>query len=144
MVRVLGNGARLLLDYLQALANEEDTTEWWTQLWADHSFLAWIEAYAPWLDDFETRMQALLRSPTSVPDAEPVAFWHAFSDGFVQAMEPETNRRCRRALAALMAADFGAAERVALSYLPPDTPLDVEVYLTVDGANRGMLSLIHI
>ncbi len=138
MVRVYGNGARVLLDYLQALGSGEETADLWAALWADRAFMVWIEAYAPWLDDFEAHMRSLLRSPAVVPEAEPAAFWRAFSDGFLQAMEPETNARCRRALAALMAADFGVAERAALRYLPPGTPLDVEVYLTVDGANRGM------
>jgi len=137
-MEVFGNGARLILDYLQALAGGGETKELWEALWADRSFAAWIEAYAPWLEGFETHMRSLLQDPARVPDAEPAAFWQAFSDGFLQAMEPETNARCRRALAALMAADFGTAERAALAYLPPDTPLDAEVYLTVDGANRGM------
>jgi len=138
MVRVFGSGARLLLDYLQALDGGEETAELWAAVWADRSFAAWIEAYAPWLEDFEAHMRSLLRAPAAVPDAEPAAFWQAFSEGFLQAMEPETNARCRRVLAALLSADFGIAERAALTYLPPGTPLDVEVHLTVDGANRGM------
>jgi len=138
MVSVFGSGARLLLEYLQALGSGEETTNLWEALWADRSFAVWIEAYAPWLEDFEVHMRSLLQAPAVVPDAEPAAFWQAFSDGFLQAMDPEGNTRCRHALAALLAADFGAAERAALAYLPLDTPLDVEVYLTVDGANRGM------
>jgi|GEM_PF-1329239 len=137
MTEVFGSGARVLLDYLQAQAREEETEELWETLWADLAFAAWVTAYEM-LPGFEENLRALLREPTQVPNAEPTAFWEGFAAGFARARDPEVNAECRRALAAVERVDFAAGERTALRYLPPETPLEVEIYLTVDGCNGGM------
>ncbi len=138
MIQVLNGGAGLLLDYLQALAGKESTDEAWAALWNEPSFATWVEAYEPWIPDLRTHLADLLRSPEAVPEVKPAGFWQAIAGGWARAMDPEIQAGCRRTLDALLAADWPSAERSTLAYLPAGTPLDVEVYPTVDGFNGGM------
>jgi hypothetical protein len=62
-----------------------------------------------------------------------------FEEGFRSCYSLKAAARLRRGVDAAMAADFGAAERKALRYLPPGASIGSTVYLTVDAFNPGMV-----
>lgn len=138
MIHTMGSGARQLLDYLQALEQGSDVAELWERLWENPSFAAWVGAYSRGIKDMEEGVRALLREPGSDPQLEPAFFWRALAQGFAEAMQPEINARCRRSLEALLATDTRSIEAKVLAFLPPETPLEIDLHLTVDNFNGGM------
>ncbi len=138
MIHTMGSGARHLLDYLQALEQGGDVAELWERLWEDPSFAAWVGAYSRGIKNVEEGLRVLLREPGGDLQMEPAFFWRALAQGFAEAMQPEINARCRRSLDALLAADTRSIEAKVLAFLPLETPLEIDLHLTVDNFNGGM------
>ncbi len=138
MIRTMGSGARHLLDYLQSLGQGGEVAELWAALWENPSFAAWVGAYSRGIKNVEAGVRALLRDPGCDQQMEPAFFWRAIAQGFAEAMQPEINARCRRSLAALREVDTRGIETKVLAYLPPETPLGIDLHLTVDNFNGGM------
>jgi hypothetical protein len=139
MTKVHFAGAELLLDVLATFAGAEGPApEQLERLWQDPSFLTWVKAYAPWVEHLEDGLRQLLQNLDNVPSTSPQVFWQQIASGWKGASKLENNARCRQALAAMRQADISRFEKEALAYLPPGTPLSVEIYPTLDGFNGGM------
>ncbi len=138
MIRTFGSGARRLLDYMQASEEHGEVRERWEALWAAPSFVAWVRAYGRGIEQMEEGMRGLLREPERATELEPAFFWQAIARGFEKARQPEINARCRRTLDTLLKVDTRSIESAVLALLPPETPLEIELHLTVDNFNTGM------
>ena len=59
-------------------------------------------------------------------------------EGFRSCLSAERINSLRKRLQGMKALDYAKAERMALLYLPPETPITSTIYLSIDAVNPGM------
>ena len=108
------------------------------ELFRDAAFSRWVQAYAMYPGIEEALRETLLDL-----DDQPVyptneTLLRKIREGFTQAAG-EGFEAMQRKLQTTASIDSGRLEERVNRYLPPDTPLDVDVVFTVDNFNTGMM-----
>lgn len=108
------------------------------ELFRDAAFSRWVQAYAMYPGIEEALRETLLGLDYQPVHPPNEALLRKIKEGFTQAAE-EGFEAMQRRLQATVSIDPGRLEERVNRYLPPDTPLDVDVVFTVDNFNTGMM-----
>ncbi len=145
-----GSGAKLLLNKLHRIQNNEPLTESdIKEILSQSDIVEWVVAYESWIEDIWNTIQRILES-LHLDSPEGLDKWGSHIDsGFRTAIED--HERMLEGLELLSDFDWAETEQNTLKYLPQGTPIDGHVFLTIDGFNGGMnrgnktfLSLVFI
>ena len=97
------------------------------------------EAYSM-LSDFSK--EGLADVLTNLTRAEPIAHGMVptrLEEGFRSCLSVRRINLLRKKLQKMMVLDYVKSERIALTYLPPGTPITSTIYLSIDTVNPGMV-----
>ena len=98
-----------------------------------------IEAYSRWPDFSKEDFANII---ANLANANPVSQGTVLSKlekGFRSCLTRERINLLRQKLKKILMLDFTEAERIALRYLPPETPIKSTIHLTIDTFNPGMV-----
>jgi len=141
MIVVESHGIRQLLDVLENVVklgrppNKEEID----RLLSTKSISFMIEAYSRW-SDFSK--EGFVNIITNLANANTVGWGTVLSkleEGFRSCLSQERIDLLREKLKKILLLDFTEAERIALRYLPPETPIRSTIHLTIDTYNPGMI-----
>lgn len=135
------DGCRSLIEYLTLEKTEtsrDNLRRLLTKLFEEPDFSKWLEAYASFVPDLRRSMfDLMLNLDEPVHEKGPRGFFERQRLGFLRVRE-EGRERMLQKLRQVEASDYKSLEETINKYLPPDTPLDIDIYLTIDNFNQGM------
>jgi hypothetical protein len=109
----------------------------------------WICAYEPWIPSARAEFEKIMKSLQTDSPSNLSKWGTNIDTGIRTALE--NPRRLRAALAMMSAFSWPKAEWAAHKYLPKDTPINVDIFATIDGFNGGMyrgdkvfISILHV
>jgi len=140
LLRLESEGASLFLDLVEGSIRGRGPTEGEiNRLLSTGSFDFMVRAYSRMLglsrEDFAAAIRALVSESPAHSDPSKAIF----EEGLRSCRDQEKITQLRERIDKFWEADFGEAERIALSYLPWGTPLESTIFLTVDSFNPGMV-----
>lgn len=140
MLRLESEGASLFLDLVEGSINgRRPTEEEIDRLLSTGSFDFMVRAYSKMLGLSREDFAAAIRALVSESPAHSDPLKAIFEEGLRSCRDQEKITQLRERLDKFLEADFGEAERIALSYLPQGTPMESTIFLTVDSFNPGMV-----
>lgn len=136
-VKFNGAGTEMLLEKLETVAQGKPLTQRdINEIMTNRVIDIWITAYESWIPYARSDFEKILKSlHTTSPDG--LSEWGEMIDGGVRGAA-EDLKTMRRNLALLSNMNWAQAEGNALKYLPKGTPINVDVFATVDAFNAGM------
>jgi len=140
-VTLYSEGCRSLIEYLtmeQVGISLDERRRILTELFEDPDLSKWLEAYASFIPDVRRiTFDLMLNLDAPLSDKGSSSFFEIQRHGFLSAREE--GRECMmQKLSRAEAMDYEGMEETVDRYLPPNTPLDLDIYLTIDGFNGGM------
>jgi len=98
-----------------------------------------VEAYSRWPDFSREDFANVIANLANAKRASEGVVLSRLEDGFRSCLDEKTINSLRQNVKEIVKVDFTESERLALTYLPPNTILKCIVYLTVDMFNPGMM-----
>ena len=141
-MRVIGRAARIMIDYLKSYAREGrykadgDSGEILEVAFRDEAFLAWVNAYADLIEDFREKLRGVLMDLASPRQGKLMSIWQK---ELFSATSADKLAMLESRLQDGLALPFEESVDTALRYLPKRTKIDVDIYLTIDPFNTGMM-----
>lgn len=141
MIFVESHGIRQLLDVLENVvkSGKPPNKEEIDALLSTKSISFMIEAYSTW-PDFSKK--GFINIIANLATSNTVVRGNVLSkleEGFRSCLSLERIDLLREKLEKILILDFTEAERIALRYLPPKTPIRSTIHLTIDTYNPGMI-----
>jgi hypothetical protein len=140
-MRVIGQVASLMLDYLKSYVLEGGykahgrSGEVLKNALHDEAFLTWVSAYEKFIPGFKEKLAEMLMD-LSAPRGDLLEI---FRKGLIQVLSIENIEILESRLEKATLIPFEEYARWAREYLPKRTRIEVDVYLTVDPFNQGMI-----
>ncbi|MBD3192280.1 MAG: hypothetical protein GF308_16695 [Candidatus Heimdallarchaeota archaeon] len=141
MIKVHITGLKRFLDFLEEIVetNQALPQEAIDRVLMDEPLAFMQKAYSNMLD-FSREEFAMVIAHLAEP--EPVGKGKIVSkleEGFRSCLNREKINSLKEKLSKIEQVDFTKAEHIALSYLPPKTVINSNIYLTIDTVNPGMI-----
>ncbi len=136
-VKFSSAGMEMLLEKLEKVAQGKPLTQRdINEIMTNRVIDIWIAAYESWIPCARSDFEKILKSlHTTSPDG--LSEWGEMIDGGVRGAA-EDLKTMHRNLALLSNMNWAQAEGNALKYLPKNTPINVDVFATIDAFNGGM------
>lgn len=137
VVKYHKSGAELLLNKIEKVSRGTPLTqEDINDIMSDAVVDVWICAYESWIPSARVEFENIMKSlhEESLSD---LSKWGSSIDAGVR-LALDSPERIRAGLALMSEFDWTQAEWGAHKYLPKDTPINVDVFATIDGFNGGM------
>ena len=110
-----------------------------TELFEDSDFSKWLEDYSSFVPEVRrTMFELMLNLDSPLPDVGPSSFFEKQHSGFLEAREMGQERMMQK-LSRVEAIDYKGLEEIVDKYLPAETPLNLDIYFSIDKFNQGML-----
>jgi len=141
-MKVIGQAARIMINYLKSYAREGryradgNSGKILKAAFRDEAFLVWVNAYAEFIENFTEKLRSILMDLSS-PRQEKLE--SILQKGLLSAISADKLAMLESRLEDALALPFEESVDVALKYLPKRTKIDVDIYLTVDPFNTGMM-----
>lgn len=98
-----------------------------------------IKAYSRAPEFSKDGYTAVLRNLTKPNPVGKGSVLSKLEEGLRSCLNKEKIALLRQRLEKILELDFAEAEQTALEYLPPGTPIESTIYLTIDAVNTGMM-----
>ena len=141
MITVDSEGLRKLLDIFENVveSGEAPDEEAVNGLVSTSSVSFLIEAYSRWSDFSKDGFVTILANLANAYPVGQGGVLVRLEEGFRSCLDQKKIESLRQKLEKILRLDFAEAERIALRYLPPETPIKSTIYLTIDTYNSGMV-----
>ncbi len=126
-------GTEILLEKLEHLPLSQETIN---DIMSDRLIDIWIKAYESWIDDARSDFEKILASFHLGPPDDLSNWGEHIDKGLRLALEDLDKMKAN--LAFMSEFNWAQAEWSALKFLPEGTPINVDVFATIDGFNGGM------
>jgi len=138
---VKSEGVARLLDLFEGVARSDHAPldAEINELLSKDSIDFMLRAYSRMDPSFKEGLVSVLRNLNSPNPVGKGRVLPKIEEGFRACLNLEKISSLREKLRRIGEIDFGEAERLALSCLPPETPMESTVYLTIDSFNPGMV-----
>ena len=140
-MKVIGDTARLMIDYLKAYVAEGgyqpkgESGRLLETAFKNEVFQTWINAYAEFIPEFQGKLKKILMNLSLPTEDEHLSI---FQRGLLSAANMDKLEMFESRLKRALALPFDEYMKLALKYLPEGTEIDVSVYITLDPFNTGM------
>jgi len=140
-MKVIGDTARLMIDYLKAYVAEGgyqpkgESGRLLETAFKNEAFQTWINAYAEFIPEFQGKLKKILMNLSLPTEDEHLSI---FQRGLLSAANMDKLEMFESRLKRALALPFDEYMKLALKYLPEGTEIDVSVYITLDPFNTGM------
>ena len=141
-MKVTGQVARIMIDYLKAYVREGgyraegETGKILEIAFKDKTFCTWIDAYAEFIPKFQEKLKKILMNPSLPTEDEYLSI---FQRGLLSAANMDKLEMFESRLKRALTLPFKEYVNLALEHLPEGTPIDVDIYITLDPFNTGMM-----
>jgi len=141
-MKVNGEAARVMIEYLKSYVKEGGYTpvgQSAKQLevaFRDKAFLEWTNAYAEFRESFDKQLKNILQDLSSPREDSFESIWQK---GLLSVANRDKLLTLDSRLMKALALPYQESVDLALKYLPKQTKIDVDVYVTVDPFNTGMM-----
>ena len=130
-------GADLILSKIEKVSqgsplDEKDITD----IMSDAVVDVWICAYESWIPSARAEFEKIMQS-LQIDTPRDLSRWGTSIDAGIRSAL-ENPEKLRAGLALMSEFSWTQAEWAAQKYLPKDTPINVDVFATIDGFNGGM------
>jgi hypothetical protein len=141
MIVVESHGIRQLLDILENVVKlgQSPTKEKIDALLSTKSISFMIEAYSRWPDFSKKGFVKIIANLANANSVGQGTVLSKLEEGFRSCLSLEVINLLREKLEKILTLDFTEAERIALKYLPSETPIRSTIHLTIDTYNPGMI-----
>lgn len=141
-INLHSDGCRLLIEYLttkEAEKSLERRRQYLSELFEESEFSIWIDAYEPMIPGVSNHLFEMMLDLDKPPKEEgPLGFIEKQRQGFLEARQEGYNEMMER-LDRSKSIPKDDIEELVNRYLPEETSLDIDIYLTIDNFNQGML-----
>lgn len=141
MITIKSDGAARLLELLENVVKSRrtPTDEEINSVLSTESVSFMIRAYSRVPEFSREGYMAILSNLTKPTQVSKELILLRLEDGLRSCLDHDNITLLRRRLEKILKLDFGQAEKTALRYLPPETPIRSKIYLTIDAFNTGMM-----
>lgn len=140
-LNIHGSGCEFLIDYLTnngVKRSDEDRVQLLAELFEEREFSKWVDAYMPMITGARSRLHEMMMDlDRTVEGEDPRGFFEKQRLGFLQAKKQGYDNMMRR-LEVAKSIPKTELEDLVNRYLPEETPLEIDVFLTIDNFNQGM------
>lgn len=140
-LNVHGDGCEFLIDYLTKNVekrSDEENMQMLSELFEQREFSKWVDAYTPMIQGARSRLHEMMMDlDRPVEGEDPREFFEKQRRGFLQARKQGYDNMIRR-LEVTKSIPKTELEDLVNRYLPEETPLEIDVFLTIDNFNQGM------
>lgn len=152
MIIVDSHGVNQLLDLLEKVtrSGQSPSKQEIDALQSTKSISFMIEAYSRWPDFSKEGFADIIANLANTNPVGQGTVLLKLEEGFRSCLSLEKISLLRQKLKKILKLNFTEAERIALKYLPPETPIESTIHLTIDTVNPGMvfkgnvsLSILH-
>lgn len=141
-INLHSDGCSILIEYLttkEAETSLERRKRYLSDLFKEPDFSKWVDAYEPMVPGVRSHLFEMMLELDNPPREEgALGLLEILRRGFLEAREEGYEKMMERL-------DLGKTipkddiEELVNRYLPDDTPLDIDIYLTIDNFNQGMI-----
>lgn len=146
-LNIHGDGCEFLIRYLTnnvEKRSDEERVQLLAELFEEREFSKWVDAYTPMIPRVRSRLHELMTDlDRPVEGEDPRGFFEKQRQGFLQARKQGYDNMMRR-LEVAKSIPKTELEDLVNNYLPEETPLEIDVFLTIDNFNQGMFRDISI
>lgn len=141
-MKVIGQAASVLINYLRSYIQENgydakgDSGKALETAFRDEAFSVWVKAYAEFIESFPEKLRAILMDLSSPREDRIESIWQK---GLLSAANADKLAMLQFRLKKALTLPFKESVNIARKYLPKQTKIDVDMYLTVDPFNTGMM-----
>lgn len=141
-MKVTGQVAQMMIDYLKAYAveggykAEGESGKILEMAFDDEAFRTWVNAYAEFIQGFRENLRKMLMN-LSFPREDK--YESIFQKGLLSATSMDKLATFESRLTRALALPFEEYVNLALQCLPEGTEINVDIYITLDPFNTGMM-----
>jgi len=141
-MKVTGQVAQMMIDYLKAYVveggykAEGESGKILEMAFEDETFQTWVNAYAEFIPGFRENLGKMLMN-LSFPREDK--YESIFQKGLLSATSMDKLTMFESRLKRALALPFEEYVNLALKYLPEGTEINVDIYITLDPFNTGMM-----
>ena len=141
-MKVIGQAAIVLINYLRRYIHENGyNTEGGSgkaleTAFRDEAFSVWVKAYAEFIESFPEKLRAILMDLSSPREDRIESIWQK---GLLSVANADKLAILQSRLKKALTLPFKESVSIASKYLPKQTEIDVDIYLTTDPFNTGMM-----
>ncbi len=141
-MKVTGQVAQMLINYLKAYAveggykAEGESGKILEMTFEDETFQTWVNAYAEFIPEFRENLREMLMNLSFSREDK---YESIFQKGLLSATSMDKLTMFESRLKRALAFPFEEYVSLALKYLPEGTEINVDIYITLDPFNTGMM-----
>ena len=141
-MKVIGQVTQIMIDYLKAYVmeggykTEGESGKILEMAFKDETFQTWVNAYAEFIPRFRENLRKMLMN-LSLLRAEK--YESVFQKGLLSATSMDKLTMFESRLKRALALPFEEYVNLALKYLPEGTEINIDIYITLDPFNTGMM-----